>query len=310
MRKLLAATLFTAAATLATIGTTSAAHASTLAASASAQASSMLDMEAIHRAYFQMPEGAPAQALSWFEEQVNRYNHGAEFVSIAAQRANLPSGQPVTVLSGYIDRDGQPGLNPATGDQVLFRFVQTAPLSSAGLSYEFVDGSGVVFYRGIRALPASAYYRSYYLGLGVTAPFISYYTPYARLGWLRTWRAGYRLTPAYGTWYRGHIAARPYYTGRIAHYRRSYGASIGLSRISYRAHAGTRIGTHIGGWRGGAVRTTVRTTVRPASHGRAVISRTVSRTVSRGPVARTTVSRTTTVARASSAPARSHRGRF
>lgn len=306
MRQLLAATLITAAATLAYLPT---AQASTLAASASPQASSMLDMEAIHRAYFQMPEGAPAQALSWFEEQVNRYNHGAEFVSIATQRAYLAGGQPVTVLSGYIDRDGVAGLNPGQ-DQVLFRFVQTAPLTGQSLSYEFVDGSGVVYYRGSRPLPASAYYRAYYLGLGVNAPFISYYTPYARLGWLRTWRAGYRLTPAYGTWYRGHIAARPYYTGRIAHYRRSYGASIGLSRISYRAHAGTRIGTHIGGWRGGAVRTTVRTTVRPASHGRAVISRTVSRTVSRGPVARTTVSRTTTVARASSAPARSHRGRF
>jgi hypothetical protein len=304
MRKLLAATLFTAAATLATLNT---AQASTLAASASPQASSMLDMEAIHRAYFQMPEGAPAQALSWFEEQVNRYNHGAEFVSIAAQRAHLQSGQPVTVLSGYIDRDGQPGLNAASGDQVLFRFVQTAPLSSRGLSYEFVDGSGVVFYRGIRALPASAYYRAYYLGFGVTTPFISYYTPYARLGYLRTWRASYRLTPAYGSWYRGYIAARPYYAGRIAHYRRTYGVtrvrltpSGGLPRIGVSARIGGRA----------AVRsTTVRTTVRPASHGRAIISKTVTRTVSRGPAARTTVSRTTTVASRPSA-SRAHRGHF
>ena len=141
MRKLLAATLITAAATLASLNT---AQASTLAASAQAQ--STLDMEAIHRAYFQMPSSAPAQALSWFEEQVNRFNHGSEFVSIAAQQAHL-SGQPVTVVSGYIDRDGVPGLN-AGSDQVLFRFVQTAPLSARGLSYEFVDGSGLVYYRG------------------------------------------------------------------------------------------------------------------------------------------------------------------
>ena len=301
MRKLLAATLLTAAATLATLNT---AQASTLAASASTQAQSMLDMEAIHRAYFQMPEGAPAQALSWFEEQVNRYNHGAEFVSIAAQRASLPSGQPVTVLSGYIDRDGQAGLNPATGDQVLFRFVQTAPLSSAGLSYEFVDGSGLVYYRGVRVLPRRSYYRAYYLGIGATSPFISYYTPYARLGYLRSWRVGYRLTPAYSTWYRGYIAARPYYAGRIAHYRRTYGVSIGLPRISFSA----RIGSHIGG-RAAIRSTTVRTTVRPAAHGRAVISKTVTRTVSRGPAARTTVSRTTTVASRSTST-RAHRGHF
>ena len=281
MRKLVAATLVAAAATLASFST---AQASTLAANASPQAQSMLDMEAIHRAYFQMPEGAPAQALSWFEEQVNRYNHGAEFVSIAAQRAHL-QGRPVTVLSGYIDRDGVAGLNP-TSDQLLFRFVQTAPISSAGLSYEFVDGSGLVYYRGIRALPRSAYYRAYYLGIGASSPFISYYTPYARLGYLRTWRTSYRLTPAYGTWYRGYIAARPAYAGRIAHYRRTYGVSIGLPRISFRASYGGRA----------AVRsTTVTTSVRPAHHGRAVISKTVTSTVRRGPAARTTVSRTTTV---------------
>jgi hypothetical protein len=301
MRHLLAATLITAAATLASLNT---AQASTLAASA--QARSTLDLEAIHRAYFQMPSVAPAQALSWFEEQVNRFNHGSEFVSIAAERAHL-SGQPVTVLSGYIDRDGIAGLN-AGSDQVLFRFVQTAPLSARGLSYEFVDGAGVVHYRGIRALPASAYYRAYYLGIGASSPFISYYTPYSRLGYLRSWRVGYRATPAYGTWYRGYHAGRSAYAGRIAGYRRTYGSSIGLPRLTFRAGFSGRA----------AVRTTtVRTTVRPAHHGRAVVSRTVTSTVRRGPAARSTVSRTTTVSNrrgttvaSRTTTTRSSRGRF
>jgi hypothetical protein len=177
----------------------------------------------------------------------------------------------VTVISGYLERDNVEGLT--NGDRVLFRFAQTGPMQGYSLPYEFIDGSGQVFYRGSRLIPRSAFWMNYYYRPMAR---IGYYTPSVRLGYLRTWRVGFRATPAFVSWRSRFVTWRAGYANRIAVAHRTYGGSRFVASFGARPAYRTSI-----------VRPAVRTVVtRPA----------IRTTITTRPAVRTSV-RTTVTAR-------------
>src|SRR5437762_2944727 len=82
-----------------------------------------IDLQAVHNAYWRMQGNSSTESLQWFEQEVNKVYHGDGYVSIAAQQVANDQGQPMTVVTGYVDHDGQGGYNPDK-DTTLFRFVQ------------------------------------------------------------------------------------------------------------------------------------------------------------------------------------------
>jgi hypothetical protein len=162
-----------------------------------------LDMDRVHDAYWQMKGSTSTDALQWFEKEVNKVYHGDDHVSIAARRDN-DSGYPRTQVIGYLERDGAPGYNPR-GDRTLFRFNQNGRLQGHRVPYQFTDGSGVVIRAGIRPVPAVSVHFGFY---NPRAMFVAYYTPRARIAYLRTWRVGFRTSPVYVSW-RSRFIARP-----------------------------------------------------------------------------------------------------
>jgi hypothetical protein len=252
-----------------------------------------IDMDAVHKAFWEMKGSSSTSALQWFEQEANRYYSGEGQVSIDARRT-MNAGRLYTVVTGYVDQDGVAGLNPAS-DRVLFRFAQTGPMVGNQIPYEYLDSYGNVYYRGTRFLPSYAFYSSYYLG-GAS---LAYYTPSWRIGFLRPWLASYRVSPAYIGWRSRFYANRAGYVGRIHTLRTRYGASVVAPRLSlsFRSRPAIRtMGTRP------VIRATVRTSVsRPlvrasvrTSVSRPMVRATVRTSVSR-PAVRTTVTRTTTV---------------
>jgi hypothetical protein len=189
-----------------------------------------IDLRAVHTAFQQIQGQSGPQALQWFEQEVNKYYHGTGYVSVAATQAQNANGQPMTIITGYVDHDGTGGYNPDK-DTTLFRFVQTAPVRNNTLSYEFLDTWGQVYYRGSYAFAAgNPFYSSYYgYGWYPGYAFNPYYTSYARLAYLRSWRYGWRAGPAYAGWYRGFVGWRAGYGVYAGGLRARYG----LSRYGY-----------------------------------------------------------------------------
>jgi hypothetical protein len=183
-----------------------------------------IDMTRVHSAFWQMQGQNSTEALHWFEQEVNKYYHGEGYVSVASSQVANDQGQPMTMVTGFVDHDGVPGYNPDK-DTTLFRFVQTSPAVGNQVNYEFLDTWGHVYYRGARAYPQTPFYQSYYGGYG----FSPYYTSYARLGYLRGWRSGYRTTGAYLGWRTGFYGYRARYGSYIGGLRTTYG----LSRYGY-----------------------------------------------------------------------------
>jgi hypothetical protein len=230
------------------------------------------DLEAIHKAYWSLGGSSSEQSLQQLEVEANKYYYGDDQVRIAASRPYL-NGYPVTVISGYLERDNIDGLTD--GDRVLFRFAQTAPMQGYSLPYEFIDGGGHVFYRGSRVVPRSPFWMSYYYR---PAARISYYTPSHRIGYLRSYRIGWRMSPSYFTWRNRFHGFRASYGSRIAVMNRTYGSSRFVASFGHRpafrsgfARPAVRTGFARPGYRTTissrpAVRTTVRTTItsRPA----------------------------------------------
>ncbi len=199
-----------------------AAAALTLAVSSTASAQDQtpdIDMEAVHNAYWAMAGGTYTDQLQWFEQQVNQYYHGDDYVSVAAERVPV-DGYPMVRVTGYVDRDGVPGFNPEA-DQTVFQFVQTSPIAGYTMNYEFIDAYGNVYYRGARAIPQSPFYLSYYYNW--RTPIGVYYTTPARIAWLTSWRVGYRVSPVYLGWRSRFLTWRAGYGARIVSLRASYG---------------------------------------------------------------------------------------
>src|SRR5262245_34950494 len=89
-----------------------AAAALTLTVSTAARAQTPdIDMDKVHEAYWQMQGSNHTESLQWFEQEVNKYYWGDDYVSISAERAMI-DGQPRVVVTGYVDKDGTPGYNP------------------------------------------------------------------------------------------------------------------------------------------------------------------------------------------------------
>jgi hypothetical protein len=193
-----------------------------------------IDFEAVHTAFWQMRGNNSVEALQWFEQEANKYYHGDGYVSVATSQVANDQGQPMTIVTGYVDHDGVAGYDPEH-DTTLFRLVQTGPVVGNNVPYEFLDTWGHVYYRGVRAYPSTSFYLGYYGGVGGYRP---YYTSYARLGYLRSWRVGWRTSPGYLGW-----------RGRFLGYRSGYAARVGVLRGRYglaRAHYGVgfRYGYH------------------------------------------------------------------
>jgi hypothetical protein len=179
-----------------------------------------VDMEKVHEAYWNMSGATHTDALQWFETEVNKYYYGDGFVSIYAGREDVEPGQPRVVVRGYVDTNGDHQWTPGV-DQQVFAFVQNGTINGYSVNYEYLDAWGNVYYRGARAIPQTPFYMSYYYNW--RTPVVAYYTPAVRIGYLRTWRTGWRTGGVYLGWRRGFVGYRTGYATRIAGFRTRYG---------------------------------------------------------------------------------------
>src|SRR5262249_46602614 len=118
------------------------------------------------------------------------------------------------------------------------------------------------YYRGYHAVPRFGFYMNYFWA---PRPVVAYYTPFARLAYLRSWAIRYRTTPAYIGWRTGFIGWRAGYAGRFSRLHSTYGVSrfgarIGFSRPVVRPVVRASVHTSFRP----AVRASVHTSFRPA----------------------------------------------
>src|SRR5262245_14526805 len=131
-----------------------------------------VDHEQVQNAFWDMKGANQTEQLQNFEQEVNKYNQSEDHISVAAERKNDSDGKPTTVVTGYVDKDGQPGYN-GNADKPVFRVVQTDTINGNNVPYEYLDGQGNVYYRGSRAAPATPFYTNFYYNW--RAPVVPYY---------------------------------------------------------------------------------------------------------------------------------------
>jgi WG containing repeat len=150
----------------------------------------LIDLEAVQRALFAGRSDGYRLAAEKLEELLNRAYFGEDVLALDIARPTLDDGLH-TVISGYLDRDGQPGRG--SSDRVLFRFVELSRLGPTLVSYELLDEQGEVFYRGTRDLPSGSFYDSMFRS---NTP-LAYQTSPARLASLAVSRDAFRRSSGY-----------------------------------------------------------------------------------------------------------------